>query len=141
MNRLASTLLVLVTPLALAQNSGQTKPAYANALAVMDGLAKSDPPVALHKLAESDSCTVNFLAARTEVKRHYHAKHEETVVVLRGKGTFTMAGVAHDVKSGDVMHIPRGTIHGFVPSSDDVVVVSMFSPKFDGVDRVFVDGE
>jgi quercetin dioxygenase-like cupin family protein len=141
MKRKLMAVLVAVSSIGLAQVSGQTKPAYANALAVMDGLAKSEPPVALHRLAESDSCTVNFLAAKSEVKRHYHAKHEETVVVLRGSGTFSLAGVAHEVKMGDVMHIPRGTFHGFKPSSDDVIVVSMFSPKFDGVDRVFVDGE
>ena len=124
----------------MAQSGGAPAGQYANATLKMDTLAQVDPPELLHKFAESDSCTVNFLAAKVEVKVHYHAKHEETVVVLRGSGVFTMGKERHEVKPGDVMHIVRGTVHSFVPSSPDVVVVSMFSPKFDGVDRIFVGG-
>jgi quercetin dioxygenase-like cupin family protein len=113
---------------------------YANAVSTMREMSAKQPPVLLHKFAESDTCTVNFLAAKSEVKRHYHAKHEETVVVSSGSGVSTMGKTPHAVRAGDVMHIPRGVVHGFVPSTDDVVVVSVFTPKFDGVDRVFVDG-
>jgi quercetin dioxygenase-like cupin family protein len=140
MKRPAAIALCLAAAIGLAQHAGPIAPAYGNALSTMDRLANSEPPALLHKFAESDSCTVNFLAAKTEVKPHYHAKHEETVVVLRGRGTFTLDKARHDVRPGDVMHIVRGTVHAFVPSSDDVVVVSVFPPKFDGTDRVFVGG-
>jgi quercetin dioxygenase-like cupin family protein len=126
--------LIALAALALAQTPPTS--AYGNAPATLD----KDPTTALVKFAESDSCTVNFLAAKTPVRPHYHAKHEETVVVLRGAGTFKLGKEEHKVRPGDTMHIVRGTVHSFTPISEDVVVVSVFSPKFDGQDRVFVDG-
>lgn len=139
MKRIAPFLLLaacLVVPAQVEAPIGR----YGNAVSTMREMSAKQPPVLLHKFAESDTCTVNFLAAKSEVKRHYHAKHEETVVVSSGSGVFTMGKTQHAVRAGDVMHIPRGVVHGFVPSTDDVVVVSVFTPKFDGVDRVFVDG-
>lgn len=140
MKRMAPFVLMaacLIVPAQTEAPSGR----YGNAVSTMKEMSAKQPPVLLHKFAESDTCTVNFLAAKSEVKRHYHAKHEETVVVSSGSGVFTMGKTQHTVRAGDVMHIPRGTVHGFVPLSDDVVVVSVLTPKFDGVDRVFVDGD
>jgi mannose-6-phosphate isomerase-like protein (cupin superfamily) len=140
MSRFVACILLTAATLCLAQVTLGPKSEYGNALAIMDELGKKQPPVALYKFAESDTCTVNLLAATTPVRAHYHAKHEETVTVLRGSGVFTLGSARHEVRPGDVMHIVRGTVHAFVPSSKDVVVVSIFSPKFDGTDRVFVDG-
>jgi quercetin dioxygenase-like cupin family protein len=137
--RASFALVVLATSVAAQVEKG-APPSYSNALTVMDALAKGDPPTLAQKFAESETCTVNFLAAKGEVKAHYHAKHEETVVVLRGSGTFRIGKDVHSVKTGDVMHIPRNNVHSFTPTTDDVVVVSVFSPKFDGTDRVFVGG-
>ena len=106
----------------------------------MNAQLAADPKALAYRFAETDSCTVNLLAAKNEVPAHYHAKHEETVVVLSGQGVFTLAGEKRIVEPGDVFFIPRGTVHAFVPTSSDVVVVSTFSPKFDGKDRVFVGG-
>jgi quercetin dioxygenase-like cupin family protein len=137
--RASFALVVLATSVAAQVEKGAPT-TYGNALTAMDHLASQDPPMLAHKFAESETCTVNLLAAKGEVKAHYHAKHEETVVVLRGSGTFKLGKDVHTVKAGDVMHIPRNNVHSFAPTSDDVVVVSVFSPKFDGTDRVFVGG-
>ena len=115
-------------------------PRAGNALTIMKAQLAENPKAFAHKFAETDSCTVNLLAAKNEVPPHYHAKHEETVVLLSGHGVFTLAGGKHIVEAGDVFFIPRGTVHAFVPTSSDVVVVSTFTPKFDGKDRVFVGG-
>lgn len=121
--------------------SAPVGPNYGNALTILDELGKHATATYALKFAESDNCTVNLLGAIETVKAHYHAKHDENVVVLRGSGVFTLDGEKHSIKIGDVMHIPKGKVHSFVPSSKDVAVVSIFAPKFDGVDRIFVDGD
>jgi quercetin dioxygenase-like cupin family protein len=44
---------------------------------------------------------------------HSHDAFDETVYGLTGTFTMIVDGVAHDVGPGEVLHIPRGVVHGF----------------------------
>lgn len=99
-----------------------------------------DEKTKLVPLFENADHTINVIQTRGAVPLHYHAEHDELVVILEGTGTFTVEGQTRVVKAGDVQVIPRGAVHSYVHEGPGVtVVVSTFSPKFDPKDRIMVD--
>ncbi len=83
----------------------------------------------LFPLFENADHTVNVIQTRGAVPAHYHADHDELVLILEGAGKFTIEGQTHDVKAGEVQVIPRGAVHSFMNDGQNVtVVVSVFSP-------------
>ena len=96
-----------------------------------------DSPVAAHELLRTPQLSVHVISVSGEVPLHLHASHAETVVVLEGTGTFVMAEVEHLVGPGSILHIPAQTAHAFRNQGKTPTrVVSIFSPPFDGQDRV-----
>jgi len=92
------------------------------------------------KAFESADHTLNVIQTRGAVPAHYHADHDELVVILDGGGTFTIEGKTREVKAGDVQVIPRGAVHSYVHQGPGTtVVLSTFSPRFDPKDRIMVD--
>lgn len=60
---------------------------------------------------------------------HYHRDWDETVYGLTGTVTFTVDDGAHEVGPGDVLFIPRGTVHGFDNRSGAVATcLSVLTP-------------
>ncbi|MDI1445536.1 cupin domain-containing protein [Polyangium sp. 6x1] len=101
-----------------------------------------DEKTKLVPLVENADHTVNVIQTRGTVPLHYHAEHDELVVILEGSGTFSVEGQTRVVKAGDVQVIPRGAVHSYVHEGPGVtVVVSTFSPKFDPKDRIMVDAK
>jgi quercetin dioxygenase-like cupin family protein len=97
-----------------------------------------DEKLKVFPLFENADHTVNLIQVRGgAVPAHYHADHDELVVILEGGGTFTIEGKAREVKAGDVQVIPRGAVHSVAHAGSDVTaVVSVFSPRFDPKDRI-----
>lgn len=89
----------------------------------------------------SDSLVSSFVIfIRKEVKAHKHVTHTEHVYVLEGKGEMTLGNKAFEVKKGDMIFIPKNTVHSLKVSSDiPVKVLSVQAPHFDGKDRIFVE--
>jgi mannose-6-phosphate isomerase-like protein (cupin superfamily) len=80
------------------------------------------------------------LFIKKEVRKHKHAFHSEQVIILEGEGLMWMAGKEFKVKKGDIIFIPKQTIHALKVTSDvPVKVLSIQSPGFDGSDRIFID--
>ncbi|MDI1435526.1 cupin domain-containing protein [Polyangium sorediatum] len=101
-----------------------------------------DEKTKLVPLFENADHTVNVIQTRGTVPLHYHADHDELVVILEGSGTFSVEGQSRVVKAGDVQVIPRGAVHSYVHEGPGVtVVVSTFSSKFDPKDRIMVDAK
>ncbi|HRI72313.1 MAG TPA: cupin domain-containing protein, partial [Polyangium sp.] len=91
-------------------------------------------------LFENADHTVNLIQTRGAVPPHHHVEHDELVMVLEGKGTFTIEGQNREVSAGDILIIPRGAVHSYVHQGDGIsAVVSVFSPKFDPKDRIMVE--
>jgi quercetin dioxygenase-like cupin family protein len=89
---------------------------------------------------ENADHTVNLIQTRGAVPAHHHAEHDELVMILEGKGTFTIEGQTREVAPGDILVIPRGAVHSYVHQGDGVTaVVSVFSPKFDPKDRIMAE--
>lgn len=100
------------------------------------GLA-TDPATALDPIkrtflcdGEHLSCNVNVLEESADVI-HIQPDHDEIVVVLEGECGFRVGDETRRVKAGDLMFIPRDTVHGPIVDSGRVALLSVFAPFFD----------
>lgn len=99
-----------------------------------------DQPFRTDVIAWDSTSSVHLTQVESAVETHYHAKHDENVWIIRGAGRLTLGDQKLKVKAGQIVHIPRGTSHAFHNlGSSPAVVISVFSPGFDGKDRVYHD--
>jgi len=89
----------------------------------------------------SDSLASSYVIfIKKEVKKHKHLFHTENVYVLDGEGELMLGDKTIQIKKGDIVFIPKNTIHAFkVTSAVPVKIISIQAPYFDGKDRVFVE--
>lgn len=89
----------------------------------------------------SDSLVSSFVIfIKKEVKPHRHLAHSEHIYVLQGTGEMLLNKKRILVKTGDIVFIPKNTVHSLkVTSSIPVKVVSLQAPLFDGKDRIFTE--
>lgn len=89
----------------------------------------------------SDSLSSSFVIyVKKEVKPHKHVSHTEQVYVLDGIGEMLIGEKKFNVKKGDIIFIPKNTVHALInTSSVPIKVISIQSPYFDGSDRIAVD--
>lgn len=89
----------------------------------------------------SDSLSTTFaIWVKLKVRMHKHAFHTENVYITEGKGNFYLADSSYSVKKGDLITIPKDTWHGVeVTSKSTMKVISIQSPEFKGIDRIFQD--
>lgn len=94
-----------------------------------------------NKALYGDSLASSFvIVIKKEVKHHKHLSHSEHVVVLEGTGQMTLGTNGFAIKKGDVIFIPKNTVHSVITTGErPLKVLSIQSPKFDGKDRVFID--
>ncbi len=82
--------------------------------------------------------SVHLTQIRGGVEAQRHVHHHETVWVVRGAGRLILDGVKYKVAAGTIVAIPPGTPHSFYSMGKiPAVVISVFSPGFDGKDRVY----
>lgn len=92
----------------------------------------------VQKLATDSLSTTFAIWVKLKVKMHKHVEHVENVYVTEGKGNFYLADTSYQVKTGDLIVIPKNTWHGVdVTSKKAMKVISIQSPEFKGVDRIF----
>ena len=89
----------------------------------------------------SDSLASSFvIVIKREVKPHKHLTHSEHVVVIEGSGNMRLGDKNLEIKKGDVVFIPKNTVHAVKSTGKQPLkVVSIQSPFFDGKDRVFTE--
>ena len=75
------------------------------------------------------SCNVNTLEDGADVI-HVQPDHDEVVLVLEGQCGFRVGDETRRVKAGDLMFIPRDTVHGPIVDSGRVALLSIFAPFF-----------
>jgi mannose-6-phosphate isomerase-like protein (cupin superfamily) len=76
------------------------------------------------------SCNVNILEDGVDVI-HIQPAHDELVLVLEGQCSFKVGEETRRVLAGDLMFIPRDTVHGPIIDSGRVALLSIFAPFFD----------
>ena len=68
---------------------------------------------------------------------HRHDRHDLFVVILRGHGAMQLGSEERVTTRGSILYVPRGTPHAFRnTSSEPAVAYAVYSPAFDGEDRV-----
>jgi mannose-6-phosphate isomerase-like protein (cupin superfamily) len=88
-----------------------------------------------------DSLASSFcIVIKKEVKAHKHQYHSEHVIVNEGEGMMKLGEKTFPIKKGDVIFIPKNTIHsvktiGKIP----LRVISIQAPLFDGKDRIMIE--
>ena len=89
----------------------------------------------------SDSLTSSFcIVIKNEVKAHKHITHSENVLVMQGEGKMKLADKIFSIKKGDLIFIPKNTVHSVKTISKiPLKVISIQAPIFDGKDRVMVE--
>ena len=94
-----------------------------------------------NKALFGDSLASSYvIVIKKQVKLHKHLKHSEHVVVLEGNGQMTLGDKGFGIKKGDVIFIPKNTLHSVISMGEQPLkVLSIQSPKFDGKDRIFID--
>lgn len=90
-----------------------------------------------------DSLACTFIIwIDSQVKGHFHQAHTEHVYVLEGEGIMTLGKDQKQIKSGDLIFIPKGMVHAVeVTSEESMKVLSIQSPLFLGKDRVFTQAK
>jgi quercetin dioxygenase-like cupin family protein len=84
--------------------------------------------------------SATLIQLRDGVKSHYHAQHDEMVYVLSGRGVMTVGNETRAIQAGDFIVIKRGRVHSVQNRSAQLLVaLSIMSPPFDGVDRIYIE--
>ncbi len=97
--------------------------------------------IKVEKLAH-DSLSTGFLIwVKKNVRAHRHEFHSENVYVIEGEGEMVVDKDTFDIKPGSYVFIPTNKVHSVMVDETKGVmkVLSVQSPFFDGVDRVFVE--
>jgi quercetin dioxygenase-like cupin family protein len=67
----------------------------------------------------------DFEAGARAPMPHSHDGFDETIYGLSGEFTMVVGGVPHAVRAGDVIHVPRGVVHGFaVKEAASILAIS-----------------
>ncbi len=115
------------------------QPKLESVQSIIERVKLENPNLPIRNFVQGEHATVNIVTPKTAMKPHYHATHEEIAYIIRGHGKMRLGDEVKPAKAGDVMFIPKKTIHTFIPESDDCIALSIFAPAFDGKDRVFVE--
>jgi len=88
-----------------------------------------------------DSLSSSFcIVIKKEVKAHKHLYHSETLVVTEGKGIMKLGDKTFTIRRGDLIFIPKNTIHSVkTTSTNSLKIISVQSPFFDGKDRIMTE--
>jgi len=101
---------------------------------------KSNENITVEKLYSDELVSSFVIWVKKGVNPHFHATHTEQVLVISGKGKMRIEEEIRTIKKGDLIIMPKGTVHAVeVTSRKPLKVLSIQAPEFKGDDRVFID--
>lgn len=103
--------------------------------AVSADIASVAPGTRRGPWGEAPDETLQVIDSDRAEERHIHARHDLTVVLLRGHGILDVEGRRYTLRAGDVVQIGRGKAHAFTPSGRSTAL-GIFTPHLDGSDYV-----
>jgi mannose-6-phosphate isomerase-like protein (cupin superfamily) len=88
----------------------------------------------------SDSLVSSFMIwIESGVAAHFHASHTEHVYIIEGHGKMQIGENEFEVHPGQLVFIPKGTVHSVEVTSDEAMkALSIQAPRFVGQDRVLI---
>lgn len=104
--------------------------------------AKWHEGVAVKTLSQRTGSSTHLVRIEDREKPHVHDAHDLVAVVLEGKVLVHLGGREILAKPGDVIEVPRGTIHWAENRARGrSKAYAVFSPPFDGKDHRLVARE
>ena len=92
----------------------------------------------VHQISTDSSSTTFVIWVKSKVKMHKHLEHVENIYVTQGEGKFHLGATTYHIEPGDLIVVPKNTWHGVEVTSDiPLKVISIQSPEFKGIDKVF----
>ncbi len=90
------------------------------------------------KISSNEQSTTFAIWVKLKVKMHKHVDHVENIYVTQGEGKFHLGATTYHIEKGDLIIVPKNTWHSLeVTSQNPIRVISIQSPEFKGLDRVF----
>jgi quercetin dioxygenase-like cupin family protein len=84
---------------------------------------------------KSSSIYLFQIRQNAEMDAHYHKSYDVIMYIKKGSGIVELNGTRHSVNEGMMVVIPRLSVHKFINTGEVTsIVVSIFSPPFDGKD-------
>jgi quercetin dioxygenase-like cupin family protein len=85
--------------------------------------------------------TTHMRAPGMKITPHVHVEDDEAFFVHRGGGVFLLGDRKVSIAEGDIVFVPKGTVHGFENSSGDTFLVwAISSSKYLELHRMFFSG-
>jgi len=81
------------------------------------------------------------IAPGEKTSESYHKLAEEAYYILGGSGTAVLDGKEYELKKGDFLRLPPGTLHGFTASGEGLEMLDLHSPGSRPDRDVYFKGE
>lgn len=83
----------------------------------------------------------HIVCVNTSEKPHVHDKHDLVVTVLSGNARIHLGLKTHNLTAGDVIQIPRGTLHWIenTGGKKPTEAYAVFTPPYQGKDKRLVN--
>ena len=118
------------------QNGGQLTHAHLQEVLAEKPLS-ADQNIRVVTLGKGKEVSHHLVQIRDREVPHVHKTHDLTVVMLKGKGYLMLEQKQIELRRGDILFIPRGSVHYFVNTfSEPSVGLAVFSPVFAGKDSI-----
>jgi len=96
--------------------------------------------VAVRTLRTLPQASTHLVRLSGSEKPHFHDQTDLIAFVLEGQVRAHLEDRVVEAHAGDVVEIPRGTLHWMENTSDQAsIAYVVFTPAFDGKDRRFVE--
>lgn len=90
-----------------------------------------------HGVDNISFCTEDIIPGR-KLRIHKHLNNDELIFIHKGQGTFTLDEKVIEVKTGDVIFVPRDTWHGLDNTGkDNLIMIFQYSPA--GFEEYFIE--
>jgi mannose-6-phosphate isomerase-like protein (cupin superfamily) len=84
------------------------------------------------------SFCVEDMTVGRKMRVHKHLNNDELIFVHKGEGTLTLDEQSIEVKTGDVVFVPRGTWHGLDNTGkENLLMIFQYSPA--GFEEYFIE--
>jgi mannose-6-phosphate isomerase-like protein (cupin superfamily) len=94
-------------------------------------------PIAVRRLQATQHTSINIIRLAGAEEPHIHRNHDLIVIVLHGTARLHLGEHVMEVRSGDIMEIPRGVVHWAENTGSEASeVYAIFSPPYDGLDHI-----
>lgn len=98
---------------------------------------ETDPATMNDPIKRMFLCDGQFISANVSILDdtgdaiHIQSSHDELVLILEGECGFRVGEDSKRVAAGDLIFIPRDTVHGPIIDNGRISLLSIFAPFFD----------